>query len=174
MQSLTTREVSAFTGLDEKSIRKDVEQGIVEVQSPPRFATASLVYFYARSLFAFQLAPADRKNLHRMISEALAEGRSHLELGTGWTLDVGALEQQVRDRLDAFGTWKDTLVVDPEILGGEPVFPGSRLSVRHVGSMVLRGGDRSEILEDYPCLTEVDLDYASLYTLAYPKVGRPR
>lgn len=132
------------------------------------------MYFYARSLFAFQLAPADRKNLHQMISDALAEGRSKLELGAGWTLDVGALEQQVRERLQAFNEWKDTLVMSDVVLGGEPVFRGSRLAVRHVGRMVLRGGKRSEILEDYPYLTDGDLDFASLYALAYPKVGRPR
>jgi uncharacterized protein (DUF433 family) len=60
------------------------------------------------------------------------------------------------------------------ILGGEPVFPGSRLAVRHVGEMLGRGGEPREIWEDYPYLTEEDLAFARLYTLAYPKMGRPR
>ena len=60
------------------------------------------------------------------------------------------------------------------VLGGEPTFPQSRLAVRHVGGMLLKGASKDELLDDYPYLTDVDIEFAPLYTRAYPRVGRPR
>ena len=70
--------------------------------------------------------------------------------------------------------WKGEVIVSETILGGEPVFPSTRLAVRHVGEMLRRGTERAEILEDYPYLTDQDLDFARLYAIAYPRIGRPR
>jgi uncharacterized protein (DUF433 family) len=173
MLAFTTNEVAALTGLEEKVIRKDVEQGILEVTSPPRFAVPALIYFLARAVFTFTLAPRDRRRLYRLISDALATGESRLDLGPGWSLDVGNLEAKLRERVAAFEAWKNGVVVDEAILGGEPVFPRSRLAVRHVGEMLRRGTERSEILEDYPYLSNEDLDFALFFTTAYPRIGRP-
>ncbi len=174
MLAFTTNEVAALTGLEERVVRKDVEQGVVEVVSPPRFAEPALLYFLARAVFAFKLATRDRRRLYRLISDALAAGESRLDLGPGWSLDVGDLEARLRERITAFEEWKNGVVVNEAILGGEPVFPRSRLAVRHVGEMLRRGTERSEILEDYPYLSHRDLDFALLYTTAYPRIGRPR
>ena len=61
---------------------------------------------------------------------------------------------------DAFERWRAKLVVDDRVLGGEPVFPKSRLAVRHIGGMLLRGASRDEVREDYPYLDAIDLDFA--------------
>jgi uncharacterized protein (DUF433 family) len=95
-------------------------------------------------------------------------------LGRGFQLDVRQLKRDFRTKLDQFNAWKKRLVSDPRILGGEIVFPRSRLSVRHIGEMIRRGVSRSEILEDYPYLTDEDLYFARLYAIAYPRLGRPR
>jgi uncharacterized protein (DUF433 family) len=82
-------------------------------------------------------------------------------------------EELYQERKARFDAWKARLVRSPDILGGEPVFPGSRLAVRHVGGMVLRGAPLEEIREDYPYLSDEDVAFARLYTEAYPRVGRP-
>lgn len=69
-----------------------------------------------------------------------------------------------------FETWKAKLIEDDNILGGEPVFPKSRLAVRQVGEMLLRGADPDEIKEAYPYLEDQDIEFAPLYTQAYPRV----
>lgn len=66
-----------------------------------------------------------------------------------------------RDR--AYFAWKEKLVTDPQIMGGATVFPGSRLTVTHIGQMVYRGAWHSDILKDYPYLTEDDLVHASRF-----------
>lgn len=89
-------------------------------------------------------------------------------------LNVASITTELRAQVAAFETWRATLVIQENLLGGEPVFPGSRLAVRHVGEMLLRGSATSEILEDYPYLSERDLEFACLYATAYPRIGRPR
>ena len=66
------------------------------------------------------------------------------------------------------------VVTRDDILGGEPVFPGSRLAIRHIGQMVLRGAAVKEILEDYPYLDEQDIEFAKQFVAEYPRVGHPR
>ncbi len=50
-----------------------------------------------------------------------------------------------------------------DVLGGEPTFPNTRLAVRHIGGMLLKGGSVEEIREDYPYFDETDLEFAKLF-----------
>jgi uncharacterized protein (DUF433 family) len=174
MLALTTTEAAALTGLDERAVRKDVEHGILDAGSPPRFAEVALVYLRACASFAFHLDARDRKRLYGDISDALERGHARLNLGPGWTLDVAATAADLHRRIADFETWRTSLVTREDILGGEPVFPGSRLAVRHVGEMLARGANPAEIREDYPYVTERDIEFSQLFTAAYPRIGRPR
>jgi uncharacterized protein (DUF433 family) len=40
--------------------------------------------------------------------------------------------------------------------------------------MLARGADAAEVREDYPYLGERDIEFAGLYAVAYPRIGRPR
>jgi hypothetical protein len=59
-------------------------------------------------------------------------------------------------------------------MAGERVFPGSRLTVRHVGELLERGDSPNDLLEDYPELSPQDLEFSQLFVKAYPRAGRPR
>ena len=71
-----------------------------------------------------------------------------------------------------FEAWKGTIVEAGDILGGEPVFPRSRLSVRHIGGLILRGAV-DEVREDYPYLSESDIEFAPVYAKAHPRTDYP-
>jgi uncharacterized protein (DUF433 family) len=174
MLALTTPEAAALTGLDERAVRKNVEHGILDAGSPPRFAEVALVYLRACASFAFHLDARDRKRLYTDIADALARGRTRLELGSGWTLDVAAVASDLHSHVTDFEAWRGALVTRGDILGGEPVFPGSRLAVRHIGEMLARGASPDEVREDHPQLTERDVEFARLFAVAYPRIGRPR
>ena len=89
-------------------------------------------------------------------------------------LKLTYITEDVGDTLQRFEMWKKARVsIDPQILGGEPAFAGTRLAVRHIGGLVLRDAI-DEVREDYPYLNDEDIELAKLYTLAYPKRGRPR
>ena len=57
------------------------------------------------------------------------------------------------------------IVSNPEILTGKPVIAGTRLSVQFILGLLANGATHSEILAEYPYLTEDDilacLTYAS-------------
>jgi uncharacterized protein (DUF433 family) len=76
--------------------------------------------------------------------------------------------------LSDFEKWKTKLVQRAAVLGGEPVFPKTRLAVRHIGEMARRGASIEEITSDYPSLSKHDVEFAKRYVAAYPRVGRPR
>lgn len=75
---------------------------------------------------------------------------------------------------DAYKKGLDRIVSDKKILAGEPVFRGTRLSVRHIGGMRLNGEPTERILEDYPGLSVEDIEFAALYAAANPFSKRSR
>jgi uncharacterized protein (DUF433 family) len=67
-------------------------------------------------------------------------------------------------RTDLYKKGLARIISDKKILAGEPVFRGTRLSVRHVGGMRLNGEPTERIIEDYPDLSAEDVEFAALYT----------
>jgi uncharacterized protein (DUF433 family) len=65
--------------------------------------------------------------------------------------------------IDRFETWKAKLVNNPNILGGETVFPGSRLSVQRIGRSLERGETLEVLRKDYPYLTDEDFNFARIF-----------
>jgi uncharacterized protein (DUF433 family) len=80
----------------------------------------------------------------------------------------------VAPRIDLYCKGLQRVHEDDEILDGEPVFKGTRLAVRHIGGMRIKGESVEDITRDYPDLTPEDVEFARLYTEAHPLVGRPR
>jgi len=61
--------------------------------------------------------------------------------------------------------WQERIVVDPEIVAGKPVVKGTRLAVEFIVDLLAQGWPQTEIMRNYPGLTEEDiracLNYAS-------------
>ena len=65
------------------------------------------------------------------------------------------------------------IISDPEILGGTPVFRGTRIPLDHIAGLVRKGVPLGEITEDYPSLSEQDIAFARVYArLVRPVPGR--
>jgi len=177
MESLTTNEVVALFGLDARRVRKEVEYGLFGASSPPRFDLTATVYLCTVSELGFELgAVEDRRKLYALIANAMKKAKrpKTVELSPVADLKIGHVVGEVEDKTGRFESWKRKLVTDDRILGGEPVFPGSRLAVRHIGGLLLQGTAPTEIREDYPYLKDEDIEFAKMYALAYPPMGRPR
>ncbi len=174
--TLTANEVAALVGLDENQVRKDVEYGLAGTGSPPRFTFTDAVYFGVLVGLGLYLAVEDRRKLHEVIARAMAGKKTpaRVEVSPVLDLKLGQVAEAVGDRLEHFEAWKSRLVTSDDILGGEAVFPKSRLAVRNIGKQVLEGVSFAELQEDYPYLKDRDIEFAKVYTLAYPKMGRPR
>ena len=174
---LSPSEVAALFGLDERRVRKDVEYGVFDRRKgPPRFSLADVVYLLAIARAGVDLGVETRKRLYRLIADALAEPMppKSIELGEYLELKLASAVHEVEARIERFMRWKKKLVIRDDILGGEPVFPGSRLAVRQIGEMVRRGAPVKDVLEDYPYLEPQDVEFAKQFVTAYPRAGRPR
>jgi|SRR5882757_5462759 len=66
------------------------------------------------------------------------------------------------------------IISNPDILGGEPVFEGTRIPLAHITGLIANGVDLAEIREDYPSLSEPDLQLAAIRAKIKPSGGRPR
>ena len=62
----------------------------------------------------------------------------------------------------------DTIVSDPESLGGMPVIKGTRVLAYDLAASVKAGIPRDRILAAYPTITEHHLDLAVAYADANP------
>jgi uncharacterized protein (DUF433 family) len=174
--ALTVNEVVAFSGIEEGRVRKDVEHGLFGMESPPKFDRVAIIYFRVMAELGMQPGVEDRRKIYRLIGEAFASSNRPTIVKVSPVLDLKLtrVTKDVGDTIRRFEAWKKKRVsIDPEILGGEPTFSKTRLAVRHIGGLVLQDAI-DEIREDYPYLSDEDIEFAKLYTLAYPKRGRPR
>jgi uncharacterized protein (DUF433 family) len=55
------------------------------------------------------------------------------------------------------------IVSDPAILGGIPVFRGTRIPLEHIAGLIRNGVSTAEIREDHPALAPQDIAYARAY-----------
>ena len=163
-------EAAALVDVSERQVRKEVEHGLFTT----RLTFQSLVYLRALRQLGLDLRVEDRKKLFVLVDDAVRHKSDTAELSPVLLVKVGALVREVRDKVERFSRWRERLVTSPSILGGEPVFPKSRLAVRHIGTLLNRGASVAEIREDYPYLTDSDLEFSQLFVRAYPRVGRPR
>ena len=90
------------------------------------------------------------------------------------TVNWDALIEDIGPRIELYREGLERINEDDEILGGEPVFKGTRLAVRHIGGMRAKGEPVERIMEDYPDLSPDDIEFARLYAEAHPLVGRPK
>ena len=63
--------------------------------------------------------------------------------------------------------------VDSDIMGGAPVFRGTRIPIHLIAEMIEQGTPIDEILEGCPSLTREMVDSAGIYATAHPRRGRP-
>lgn len=79
------------------------------------------------------------------------------------TLLTENVSNTIKTSNTAFENWKRRrVVIDSRILGGEPVFLGTRLSVRLISDR-LNSGLEHEVKENYEYLSDEDIMFAKQY-----------
>lgn len=170
----TPNEAAAFVQLPTKRIYKELEFKVISPDPPTQIPFAALIYLQALKDVNFEFSVENRTLLYKRLVEALEQSLPTLSIGTYFELKLNLIKRELSELITRFTLWKKRLVSEPNIMGGETVFPGSRLTVRHIGAMLERGESPEIICEDYPYLSEEDLKFAHLYVKAYPNLGRPK
>jgi uncharacterized protein (DUF433 family) len=83
-----------------------------------------------------------------------------------------ATRPDAADRVRDLEAAERLIEIDPETMGGEPVFKGSRITVRAVIARLGAGEGPASLLESFPGLDHRKLDLARVWATAHPSTGR--
>jgi uncharacterized protein (DUF433 family) len=180
----TPAEAAAVSGLAVKAVHNVIDKHIVtakRIAKPAaglpayarRFLTADdLLHLRLESGLAGRLSVERRQSLFRQL--AANPGARTLKADDLLIVDVGAARRQVADRVRDLGLAEALIARDPEVMGGEPVFRGTRVPVHGVMAMLATGATEAEVLEAYPRLDARKLALGRLWAAAHPRRGRPK
>jgi uncharacterized protein (DUF433 family) len=183
------KEAAVLADISEKSIRHELAREIATPARRPLGASVrrrldehDILYLNLVAALPVSLAVADRRDLYAMIARHQPASGRWRRKGDRLTLngvvpieiDASELRRRLAERLRLYRRGRARLVARPDLVGGEPVFAGTRVPVRHIGLLARKGVPVAEILEDYPALDENDIAFARLFTELRPDPGRPR
>lgn len=175
----TPTEAAVLTGLPLKAVHNAIDKKTVMAVPGTRSGRRTrLLDRRALISLALERRLADRlaPELRREVLEALSTSSGHVLSFDGGVVKIDlreprrALAISLRDLRRA----RSLVVVDPETMGGNPVFRGTRLPVHMIAEIIAKGETDEDLRASYPRLTAEMIRLAPLYAAAYPLRGRPR
>ena len=172
----TPTEAAVLTGLTLKAVNNAIDKKTISAvagEEGGRLLDArALVSLALERRLADRVAP----ELRRQVFDALASSpRNTVSLEGGLvTIDLREPRREVATSLRDLRRARRLVVSDPDIMGGEPVFRGTRVPVHMIAGLVAQGSTPAELLAGYPRLTAEMIRLAPVYAAAYPLRGRPR
>ena len=173
----TPTEAAVLTGLPLKAVNNAIDRKTVSAVAGEEGgrlldARALMSLCIERRLSEGLATP----ELRRKVFDALAKSPRDVVSLEGGLLKIDlreprrALAATLRDLRRA----RRLAVSDPEILGGDPVFRGTRVPVHLVAELVAQSSKPAELIEGYPRLTAEMIRLAAVYAAAYPLRGPRR
>src|SRR5271169_792792 len=172
----TPTEAAVLTGLTLKAVNNAIDKKTISAvagEEGGRLLDArALVSLALERRLADRVAP----ELRRQVFDALAESpRNTVSLEGGLVkIDLREPRREVATSLRELRRARRLVVSDPEIMGGDPVFRGTRVPAHMIAELLAKGSTSAELAESYPRLTAEMIRLAPIYAAAYPLRGRPR
>jgi uncharacterized protein (DUF433 family) len=172
----TPAEAAVLTGLTLKAVNNAIDKKTIAAvagEEGGRLLDArALVSLALERRLADRVAP----ELRRQVFEALASSpRNTVSLEGGLVkIDLREPRREVATSLRDLRRARRLVVSDPDIMGGEPVFRGTRVPVHMIAGLVAQGSMPAELHASYPRLTAEMIRLAPVYAAAYPRRGRTR
>ena len=172
----TPTEAAVLTGLSLKAVNNAIDRNTIS--AVPGEEGGRLLDARALMSLSIERRLSDRiaPELRRKVFDALAEApRNVVSLEGGLLkIDLRQPRRELAASLRDLRRARRLVVTDPEILGGDPVFRGTRVPVHMVAQLVAQGSGSADLIEGYPRLTAEMIRLAPVYAAAYPLRGRPR
>lgn len=182
-------EAAYLSGLSRRDIDRVIDERIVPdamiASGGVRMiaaAACALARFYFET--AATLTAATRRRIvadlgERMLALRTNAAGKQVDLAR-LTFDEGVIHVEfagfVRDVMDArkrLAESEKLIVSDDDILGGEPVFKGTRVPVRQAAAALAAGESQRSVRAAYPSLTPAMIEAAPVWARAHPARGRP-
>ena len=175
----TPTEAAVLTRLSAKAVNNAIDKKTISTVPGRREGRATrLLDLRALISLVLEHRLADRlvPEMRRKVFDALAiAARNRISLDGGLlTIDLREPRQELAASLRRLRRARALVMSDPDILGGDPVFRGTRVPVHLIATLLGQGSTEVELLDAYPRLTAEMLQLAPIYASAYPLRGRPR
>jgi uncharacterized protein (DUF433 family) len=175
----TPNEAAVLTGLPVKAVHNAIDRKTISAVTGKRGGHATRL-LDRRALISLAL---ERRLGNRFVPETRREvfealgssSRNVVSLEGGMIrIDLREPRRELAASLRDLRRARQLIHSDPEIMGGDPVFRGTRVPVHMIADIRAQGESDEDLLEDYPRITLEMIRLAPIYAAAYPLQGRPR
>lgn len=173
---MTANEAASVTGVPLRQVHRIIDAGLLEGAVKRRHSARLLA---RKALVGLKLAhdTADVLTLEGrrvVVATVIRRPRQSMIRANLVVVDAGPAAKAVRSGLDQLTKARRIVTSTADVLGGTPVFRGTRIPVHDIADMLANGDDPAAIVRAYPQLDRDRVRLASVYALAYPRRGRPR
>lgn len=179
-KAYTPAEASAVVRLPLKAVHKVLDSRLIRPQRSRQgnhiqrlLSTEQLVYLRLEAEGVGLLPVATRREVAREIEAAPNVDIIAVSGGSALFIQVKNARKDVQRELKRLRNAQRMAISDPDIMGGTPVYRGTRVPVDVVAAMLAQGASTQEILQGYPSLNQEQVELAPLYVAAFPRRGRP-
>jgi uncharacterized protein (DUF433 family) len=176
----TPSQAAAVTGLSLAAVHKAMDTRLVRPRirragnTVRRFLTKEqLVYLQLEAGGLRMLPVRTRRQVAALVARSPRLNRISVGEGDTLRIEVNPARKRIDTALRRLARAERMAVRDPDIMGGTPVFRGTRIPIQLVADMLVQGASCQEILEGYPSLTKEMVALAQVYVRAFPRRGRP-
>jgi uncharacterized protein (DUF433 family) len=173
---LTANEAASITGVPLRQVHRIIDAGLLEGAVERRHSARLLTRGALVGLkLAYDTADVLTLEGRRTVIGAILQHPGQFVIRTNAvTVDTRNAAQVVRAGHDQLAKARRIVTSDPAILGGAPVFKGTRIPVHDIADMLANGDDAAAIVRAYPQLDATKIQLGALYAATYPQRGRPR
>jgi uncharacterized protein (DUF433 family) len=180
MDGYTPAQAAAVTGLPLAAVHKAIDSRLIRPRIARAGATVRRLLNKEQLIFlrleaeGLRLLPVGtRREIAGLIQRSPKTEELPVANGTALLIEIGPARRKVESQLKQLARIEGMVASDPDIMGGTPVFKGTRIPVDLVADMLAQGATVDEMLEGYPTLSKEKIAIAPLYMRAFPRRGRP-
>ena len=173
--SLTVSEAAFVVGLTERIVNREIDERIIRPsggQGERRLSGPDLLYLNTIKKLRTEMGPPLRRRIRDAIVTAV-DARQNEARVEHFTVSLDQVEQDISVAYRALTNMKaGQIELRSDVMAGEPVLKGTRISVRHVAELLRNGATKAEITEDFD-LSPAQIEAAIVFDQVTPKRGRP-
>lgn len=174
---ITRREAAELSGITETTVKKAVDQQIVQTRKLGSQSCIELedvpVLTMLGLLSDMRLSPSRKRAVRRWLRRS--DAPSELELVPALVIRRVREIDDARARAERYAQLRDRWIMsDPAIKNGEPVINGSRIGVYMLAERIAAGESDDVLDEDFPQIPREAREVAVQFARANPRRGRPR
>jgi len=173
---MTANEAASVTGLPLRQVHRIIDAGLLGAAVKRRNKARLLA---PKALVGLKLAheTADVLTLQSrraVVATSIRRPRQNLIRTELIMVDARPAARAVRSGLGQLSKARGIVSSAPDVLGGTPVFKGTRIPVHDIADMLANGDRPAAIVKAFPQLDANRMRLAAIYAMAYPARGRPR